>query len=463
MICRNPEMIRELRRRAVEIRRKIYDELLNWKNRDQGSSALLIEGARRVGKSFIAEKFARQEYKSYLLIDFSKAAPDIKQLFETETEDLDTLFQALQAHYKVRLYPRKSCIILDEIQFCPKARQLIKALVADGRFDYIETGSLISLKRNISDILIPSEEESTRMVPLDFEEFLWALGDEITYPVIEEHFEERKPLGQALHRSIMKSFREYILTGGMPQVVTEYVKSHDFEAADRIKRRILRLYREDISKFAKGYESKVFAIFDDIPGQLSKKEKKYKLASLSKSARMREYEDAFVWLTEAMVVNPCFNSTDPNEGLKLSEEFTTQKIYMADTGLLVTLTFGDSDYLDNDLYRAILFDRLNVNEGMLMENIVSQMLCSSGHKLFFYSRNDSRSYANRLEIDFLIKRGRKICPIEVKSASYRKHSSLDKFTGRFGKRLGERYILYQNDVMEKDGVIHLPLYMAGLL
>ena len=447
----------------MEIKRKIYDRLLNWKNTDQGESALIIEGARRVGKSFIAEKFAKQEYKSYLLIDFSKAPQDILNLFETEQEDIDILFQALQAHYKVRLYPRESCIIFDEVQFCPKARQLIKSLVADRRYDYIETGSLISLRQNVSDILIPSEEESLRMYPLDFEEFLWAMGDETTYPVIREHFESKKPLGQALHRSIMKSFRQYMLIGGMPQAVTEYAKTRDFEAADRIKRRILKLYRQDISKFAKGYESKVFAIFDDIPGQLSKKEKKYRLTSLKKSARKREYEDAFVWLDEAMVVNPCFNATDPTVGLKLSEEYTTQKIYMTDTGLLVTLAFADSDYMDNDLYRDILFDKLNVNEGMLMENIVSQMLRASGHRLFFYSRNDSKGHANRMEIDFLIRNGRKISPIEVKSASYRKHSSLDKFITRFGNRLGERYILYGKDVMEKDGVLHLPLYMAGLL
>ena len=447
----------------MELKRKIYDLLLEWKTKDHGESALLIEGARRVGKSYIAEKFARQEYDSYLLIDFSKAPTDIKELFDTEGEDLDTLFQALQAHYKVKLLRRKSCIIFDEIQFCPKARQMIKSLVADGRYDYIETGSLISLRQNISDILIPSEEESIRMYPLDFEEFLWAMGDDTTYALIRDHFCNRKPMGQVLHRSIMKMFRQYMLVGGMPQVVTEYAKEKDFEAADRIKKRILRLYREDISKFAKGYESKVFAIFDDIPGQLSKKEKKYKLTSLGKSARRREYEDAFVWLDEAMVVNPCFNATDPTVGLKLSEEFTTQKIYMADTGLLVTLTFGDSDYLDNDLYRDILFDKLNINEGMLMENIVSQMLRYSGHRLFFYSRNDSKGHANRMEIDFLIRHGRKICPVEVKSSAYRKHSSLDKFTSRFGDKLGDRYILYQKDVMVKDGVIHLPLYMAGLL
>lgn len=289
------------------------------------------------------------------------------------------------------------------------------------------------------------------------------MGDQVTYTIIRGNFEARKPMGQALHRSIMKQFRQYMLVGGMPQVVEAFAKERDFQTADRIKNRILRLYKEDIAKFAEGYDSKVYAIFDDIPGQLSKKEKKYKLASLSKSARMREYEDAFVWLDEAMVVNPCFNATDPSVGLKLSEDHSTQKIYMADTGLLVTMTFQVNSYRDNKLYEDILFDRVNINEGMLMENIVAQMLRASDHELFFYSRSDKEKRANNMEIDFLVKQGNKISPIEVKSAAYRKHSSLNKFMDKFDKRLGERYLLYPKDLMEKDGVIHLPLYMAGLL
>lgn len=312
---------------------------------------------------------------------------------------------------------------------------MIKHLVKDGRYDYIETGSLISLKQNVSDILIPSEEEYIQLFPLDFEEFLWANNDEESYHLIKKHFAEKKPLGQALHRSLMKLFRHYILIGGMPQVVTEFITTKSFEDADRIKRRILHLYRQDISKFAKGYESKVTAIFDNVPGQLSPK-KKYNLSSLTKSARMREYEDVFVLLTEAMVVNPCFNATDPTVGLKLSEDYTTQKIYMADTGLLVTLAFHDSDYLDNHLYKDILLDKLNVNEGMLMENIVSQMLKSSKHNLFFYSRNDNNTHKNRIKINFLIQKDRKISPVEVKSSSYRNHSSLDKFIENFKNHLG---------------------------
>ena len=447
----------------MDIQRKIYRKIKAWKNNDNGSSALLIEGARRVGKSYIAEKFARNEYKSYILVDFAVAPKEIHDLFKTEASDLNHIFATLSSNYKVKLYERDSVIVFDEVQLCPHARQLIKYLVKDGRYDYIETGSLITLKRNIRDIVIPSEEESIKMFPLDFEEFLWALGDEVTYPVIKQHFEKEKPLGAALHRSIMKRFRQYMLIGGMPQVVETFALNNDYETADRIKKRILKLYRDDVSKFAEGYESKVYSIFDNIPGQLSKKEKKYKLSSLGKSARMREYEDAFIWLDEAMVVSPCFNATDPTVGLKLSEDHATQKIYMADTGLLVTQAFRDDSYIDNRLYRDILLDKVNVNEGMLMENVAAQLLRSSDHELFFYSRSDTNNRAEDIEIDFLIKQGRRICPIEVKSSAYRHHSSLDKFIKKFDKRLGKKYLLYPKDIMVKDEVVHLPLYMAGLL
>ena len=343
------------------------------------------------------------------------------------------------------------------------ARQLIKYLVADGRFDYLETGSLIRLKKNTENIIIPSEEEHIEMFPMDFEEFLWAMGDEATVPLIRRCFEEKIPLGQTLHRKIMNDFRQYLLVGGMPQAILAYRNGKDFEAADEAKRRILRLYRDDVSKFASGYEEKVYAVFDGIPGQLSKKEKKYTLSSVDKNARFRTYEDSFIWLNEAMVVNTCFNATDPNVGLALSEDDRTQKCYMADTGLLVTHTFMDTPFTDNELYRAILFDKLDINEGMIMENAVAQMLRYNGHKLYFYSRNDNLVRENHMEIDFLITQKKKVCPIEVKSANYRKHSSLDKFRKKFSSKIGTPYILYPKDVMEKDGVWHLPLYMAMFL
>jgi predicted AAA+ superfamily ATPase len=445
------------------LKRKIYEELLSWKKKSCGQTALLIEGARRVGKSFIAELFAKQEYKSCIIIDFGNAPQGILDLFINESADLDLFFAKLSAFYSIVLYRRESLIVFDEVQQFPRARQLIKYLVEDGRYDYLETGSLIRLKKNTENIIIPSEEEHIELFPMDFEEFLWALGDEATVPLIRKCFETKKPLGQALHRKVMNDFRQYVLVGGMPQSVLAYIDGKNFAASDEVKRRILRLYRYDVSKFAAGYEEKVYAVLDGIPAQLSRKEKKYKLSSLNKNARFRSYEDSFIWLNEAMVVNACFNATDPNVGLALSADYTTQKCYMADTGLLVTHTFMDRSFTDNELYKAVLFDKLDVNEGMIMENIVAQMLRRNGHKLYFYSRSDNEKRENHMEIDFLIAENKKIAPIEVKSANYRSHSSLDKFRKRFSDKIGESYILYPKDVMQKDGIWHLPLYMTMFL
>lgn len=445
------------------LRRKIYDRLVSWKQNSKGSSALLIDGARRVGKSYIAEQFAADEYRTHITIDFGNAPKDVLDLFVYDSADLDLFFAKLAAFYSTTLHKRESLIIFDEVQQYPRARQLIKYLVADGRYDYLETGSLIRLKKNVQDIIIPSEEEHIEMFPMDFEEFLWAMGDEATVPLIRRCFETRKPLGQPLHRKVMNDFRQYLLVGGMPQAVLAYLDGKNFEAADEAKRRILRLYRDDVSKFAEGYEDKVFAIFDGIPGQLSKKEKKYTLSSLDKNARFRTFEDSFIWLSEAMVVNTCFNATDPNVGLALSADHKKQKCYMADTGLLVTLTFMDKSYTDNELYRAILFDKMDINEGMLMENMVGQILRTNGHKLYFYSRSDNEHRENHMEIDFLITEGKKISPIEVKSGNYRSHSSLDKFRTKFSSKVGQSYILYTKDVMTKDNILHLPLYMAMCL
>jgi predicted AAA+ superfamily ATPase len=445
------------------LKRKIYDSLLTWKNLSDGATALMIDGARRVGKSFLCEQFARNEYKSHVIIDFGNAPKDILNVFENDSSDLDLFFAKLAAYYSTPLYKRESIIIFDEVQQFPRARQLVKYLVADGRYDFIETGSLISLKKNVQDIVIPSEEEHIEMFPLDFEEFLWALGDDATIPLIKHCFDTRTPLGQALHRKIMNDFRQYLLVGGMPQAVLAYVETKDFEAVDAIKRRILKLYRDDVSKFAAGYEDKVFAIFDGIPGQLAKKEKKYRLSSLSKQARFRSYEDSFVWLSEAMIVNTCFNATDPTVGLALSADYATQKCYMADTGLLISHAFMDGPYIENELYKAILFDKLGVNEGMILENIAAQMLRRNGHRLYFYSRNDKEHRENHMEIDFLITEKKKIAPLEVKSGGYKAHSSLDKFKKKFSSKLANAYLLYTKDIMVKDGIIHLPIYMAMFL
>ena len=383
----------------MALKRKIYQNLLNWKNSSKGSTAIMIDGARRVGKSYVAEEFAKNEYKSYIIIDFANISPEIEKLFIYERYDLNFFFQKLMAFYGTQLYPRESIIIFDEVQQFPIARQFIKYLVADGRYDYLETGSLIRLKKNTQNIVIPSEEEHIEMFPLDFEEFLWALGDTVTIPLLKECFGKRIPLGDGVHRKIMNTFKEYMLVGGMPQAILAYLPDKNFERADYVKRTIINLYREDITKFAEGYEDKVYAIFDNIPSQLSKKEKKYKISSLGKEARFRTYEDSFIWLNEAMIINQCFNATDPTIGLALSADHATQNCYMGDTGLLVTLAFMDSSFTNNDLYKSILFDHLNINEGMLMENIVAQMLRRNGHKLYFYSRNDPSNRENHMERD----------------------------------------------------------------
>jgi len=447
----------------MELKRKITSTLLDWRNKDKGTSAIFIDGARRVGKSYVCEAFAKSEYKSYILIDFAHISKQVRDVFEEDRTDLDTFFLKISAIYRVTLHIRDSVIIFDEVQQYPPARELIKYLVADGRYDYIETGSLITLRQNNDDIVIPSEEEHVKMFPMDFEEFLWAIGDDATTQTLRAFFEKKTPLGQALHRRVLNDFRKYILVGGMPQAVCEFVQTANLEQVDRIKQRILSLYREDVAKFAKGYEARVFSIFDQIPSQLAKPEKKFTLASLSKNARSRTYEDAFVWLEEAMIVNTCFNAEDPSSVLSMSVDHTTRKCYMGDTGLLVSMTFRDKKYQDNVLYQAILLDKLNINEGMLAENIVAQMLRANGHELYFYSRSDSKDRSNTMEVDFLIPGGKRISPVEVKSGRYQKHASLDKFRKRFERHLETSYILYTKDIMEKDGIVHLPLYLAMFL
>lgn len=445
------------------LKRKAYDTLLKWKEESNGSTALLIDGARRVGKSRLADEFAKKEYKSYILINFSKASKELKDIFENDIMDLDLFFNKLSLMFGVELFPRNSLLIFDEVQRFPRAREVIKFLVEDGRYDYIETGSLISIKRNVEDIVIPSEEENVSLYPLDFEEFLWALGDTVTIPILKKCFDNLTPLGAAVHRRIMNLFRQYMLVGGMPQAVCKYIETKNFAKVDRVKKNILRLYRQDITKFAKGYESRVMAIFDEIPGQLSKKEKKFSLSSLEKGAKSRTYEDAFMWLSEGMITNSCYNATDPTVGLSMYRDSASQKCYMMDTGLLVTHAFKDNDFTSNELYKSVLLDKISINEGMLMENIVAQTFKTNGHNLFFYSRYDNLNRENNLEIDFLLSIDDKICPVEVKSSSYTAHSSLDKFMSKFKGKYKQAYILYTKDLQVKDSIIYLPIYMAMFL
>lgn len=436
--------------------------------------ALLIEGARRIGKSYIVEEFARREYDSYLLVDFSKTNPQVMEFFNLYLDDLDTLFMSLEVYFKRKLIPRtkaneeaRSLVIFDEVQFCPRARAAIKHLVADHRYDYIETGSLISIKKNVKDIMIPSEEHAIEMYPMDFEEFLWAMGDETMMPFIRHHFEKRIPMG-TFHRKAFDYFRQYLIVGGMPQAVVKYVKTRDFEKVDEVKRDILDLYRNDIKKYAEGQEMKVAAIFDEIPGQLQKHEKKFKLTALQDNARMRDYADAFFWLNDAKIINCCYNSTEPSIGLKLNEERTTLKCYMGDTGLLISLAFDERGIISEELYKKLMFGKLEVNEGMLVENIVAQMLHSSGHHLYFYSNSSRTSTEDRMEVDFLIAKAQttnrhNISPIEVKSGGKYTLTSLKKCIAKYGNQLATPYVLHDKDLKEEDDIVYLPLYMTPLL
>ncbi len=448
------------------MKRKIYDELIRWKQ--QGKKALLIDGARRVGKSYIAETFAKNEYKSYILIDFNIASDDVKGLFENYIGDLDTFFLYLSNLFEVTLYERESIIIFDEVQLFPRARAAIKYLVADGRYDYLETGSLMSIKKNVQDIVIPSEERHIRMYPLDFEEFLMALGNETLAGFIKNCYEDKKPMGGALHRKVMDYFRQYMIVGGMPQAVETYIQSKDFNEVDQIKRDILELYRADIVKHAKGYEMRVGQIFDDIPAQLQKHDMKFRFSSLKKTARRRDYEDALFWLQDAMIANMCFNSTAPNIGLKLNMDRLTLKCYMADTGLLISHAFDENGIVSEQIYKKLLFDKLEVNKGMIMENIVAQMLVAAGHKLYFYSNSSREDASERMEIDFLLAKDKvnsrhNISPIEVKSGKNYTLTSLRKFRSKFAQYTATPYVLHTSDVKIEDDIVYLPIYMAMYL
>ena len=449
------------------MKRKIYNELLDWKNKRNGATAVIVAGARRIGKSYIVEEFARNEYVSYLLIDFNKADKVVWEWFDNYLEDLDTLLMNLQIHYGVRLTPRKSVIVFDEVQLCPRARSAIKYLVADGRFDYIETGSLISIKKNVKDIIIPSEEEAMPMYPMDFEEFLWALDDELMMPFITQCFQKRKPLG-GLHRKALDYFRTYMIVGGMPQAIMKYIETHDFEEVDRIKRSILQVYKNDIAKYASNVEHKVKSIFDELPAQLQKQEKKFRLSALEPGAAYRDYDDAFFWLSDAGIVNICYNCTAPNVGLRLNMERNTLKCYMADTGLLFSHAFDEKGHVPNEIYQKIIHDKLEINEGMLVENIVAQMLTAAGHKLYFYSNSSRENAEDRMEIDFLTAKSKltsrhNVTPIEVKSSQRYTLSSINKCIKKFGNYLATPIVLHSADLKQDKGIDYLPLYMTPLL
>ena len=422
-------------------KRKVYAKLIEWKTLAAGTSAVLLEGARRIGKSTIVEEFAKKEYDDYMILDFARENQDVKNNFVENMNDLDTFFRNLFLLKGKSLKGKNCVIIFDEVQLFPQARQAIKYLVADGRYEYIETGSLISIRKNVKDILIPSEEYRIKMYPMDFEEYLWAINDEVTIPTIREAFEKRKPLGDAIHRRIMKSFRTYMVVGGMPQAVDAYVSGKSYEQIDFVKRNILSLYEEDLAKYDTENREKASVIYRTIPEQVS-------------------------FISEAMIGNECINVTKPEVALELFADRSNFKLYMGDTGLLVTQIMKNRDSTDEDLYKALIIDNLGINQGMIVENIVAQMLRAAGHELYFHEYlyvPEGTTREKKYEIDFMIVKKKKICPIEVKSSNYMSHKSFDYLLQKYQLKCENRFIIYTKDLKYQDGIMYIPIYMTMLL
>lgn len=439
--------------------RKIYQKMLDWKNESSGSTALLIKGARRVGKSTIAEEFAQREYSSYILIDFSIAPREVHALFE-DLSDLNYLFLRLQLIYHVNLENRRSVIIFDEVQMEPLARQAIKHLVKDGRYDYIETGSLLSIKKNVKDIIIPSEETRIEMVPMDYEEFRWALGDKTTIPMLKMAFDKKIPLGDDVNRRMMRDFRLYMLVGGMPQAVNEYIDTNNLGKVDQVKRSILELYQDDFRKIDP--TGRASLLFGAIPSELAKNASRYQVSSVLPNEKPDRMLGIIGDMKDSLTVNIAYHANDPSAGLSLHEDIYRYKMFIADTGLFTTLAFMDKGFTENVIYEKLLSDKLDTDLGYLYENMVSQMLYASGNKLFYYTfpkENSSHNY----EIDFLITMRNKVCPIEVKSSGYKKHTSIDVFAEKYSSKVGSRYLIYTKDIQKDGEMFCIPIYMAMFL
>ena len=440
-------------------RRKLYDRMLKWKTERKGATALLIQGARRIGKSTLAADFAQREYRSYMLIDFSIATQEVHDLF-ADLSDLNYIFFRLQIIYQVQLFDHESAIIFDEVQMEPRARQAIKHLVKDGRYDYIETGSLISVRKNVEGIVIPSEETKIDMFPMDYEEFRWALGDTTTIPLLRTAFEKRMQLGDGAHRKMMRDFRLYMLIGGMPQAVAEYIKTNNMSAVDAVKRDIISIYEEDFYKIDP--TGKATAIYDSIPGQLSKNASRYQAAEAVPGETSGQIDSLVRIMDQTMTINVCYHANDPNAGLALTSDSAKFKMYASDTGLFVTLAFKDRDVTDNDIYNRLLNDKLSANLGYVYENVIAQMLRASGKHLYYHTIpfNGGKKY---YEIDFLIADGHKVSPIEVKSSGYKVHTSLDQFATKFSNRINRKYLLYTKDYQRDGDIDCLPVYMTMFL
>ena len=441
-----------------EFKRKLYDTLLTWKKERNGKTAALIEGARRVGKSTLVEQFARQEYRSYILIDFSKASVETFNLFR-DISDLDYIFLRLQLIYNVQLYERESVIIFDEVQLQPLARQAIKHLVADGRYDYIETGSLISIRKNVRGIVIPSEETRMLMHPMDYEEFRWALGDTVTIPLLRKAFESMTPLHEA-HRKLMRDFRLYMLVGGMPQSISEYIDTNNLSKVDTVKREILELYSDDFHKIDPS--GKISMLFEAIPSELNRNSSRYRVANAVDDARNDRMSEIIADLKSSMTVNISYNVNDPCTGLSQSKDLSRYKLFTADTGLFITLAFKDKAFTDNVIYQQLLSDKLSVNLGYVYENITAQMLRASGNELYYHTF-PTESGKHNYEVDFLLARHNKICPIEIKSSGYKSHASLDAFGNKFSERIQKKYLIYAKDLAKEQNIVYLPFYMTPFI
>ena len=438
-------------------KRKIYDAILDWKQKSNGQTALLIEGARRVGKSTVVEEFAKNEYSSYILIDFNKASKEVKSLFD-DLMDVNFIFLRLQQIYAKMLYERKSVIIFDEVQTCPKARQAIKYLVQDGRYDYIETGSLISIKKNTRGITIPSEEDRIQMYPMDYEEFRWAMGDTSTFSLLKIWWDTKSPLGAA-HRETQKNLRLYMLVGGMPQAVNAYLDTNNLSVVDEVKRRIIRLYEEDFIKIDP--TEKVSKLFMSIPSVLARSVSRYVPSSVIGELDGDQEIELLRSLEDSKTVNMAYHADDPNVGLPTAANYNKFKLYVGDTGLFVTLAFWDKDFTENLIYDKLLTDKLPVNLGFVYENLVAQMLVAAGNRLFYHTwPKDQKHY---YEVDFLLSRGTKLCPVEVKSSGYKAHASLDAFSLKYSNRIKEKYLIYTKDLDRDEGILYVPAYMTPLL
>lgn len=440
-------------------KRKIYSKMLEWKQNSQGKTALLIEGARRIGKSTVVEEFAKNEYRSYVLIDFARASKEVRSLFE-DVSDLNYLFLQLQLQYKVDLHERDSVIIFDEVQLCPMARQAIKALVEDHRYDYIETGSLISVKKNVKDILIPSEERKISMYPMDYEEFLWAIGDETSFALLKKCFEMNQAVGDTINRKQIRQFRLYMLVGGMPQAVNTYIETNNFRLVDEVKRDILNLYESDFAKIDS--TGRLAMLFDAIPAQLNKNASRFQASALLGGEKSDKILELIAELKDSKTVLVSYNVNDPNAGLSNTRDLSRYKLFLSDTGLFVTLMFKDKDFTENVIYEKLLSDKLSVNLGYLYENIVAQCLTASGNELFYHTIMNEKSKHN-YEIDFILSRKNKIVPLEIKSSGYKTHKSLDVFSDKFSDRILKRYLVYTKDISKDQDIFCIPVYMVPYL